>query len=158
MRRAAERSAEHRRSSSFGSSYDMIVDMEIEENTFLMLLGIHAAQYHDTVKAYKVKRAKAESDDTVRDGDRLRIPNSMAIVVPAWEIGPLLNLPIFLDQRLGREAIMREKAKTENTADPESVVEEPSAPPSIDANPKHLEDFTRLVDVAARKRPRGGQT
>ena len=27
-----------------------------------------------------------------------------------------------------------------------------------DANPSHLEDFTRLVDVAARKRPQGDQT
>ena len=25
-------------------------------------------------------------------------------------------------------------------------------------NPNHLEDFTRLVDVAARKRPQGDQT
>jgi hypothetical protein len=30
--------------------------------------------------------------------------------------------------------------------------------PSSDANPTHLEDFNRLVDVAARKRPQGDQT
>jgi hypothetical protein len=39
------------------------------------------------------------------------------------------------------------------------VVQPPQeAPPSTDANPNHLKDFTRLVDVAARKRPQGGQT
>ena len=35
-----------------------------------------------------------------------------------------------------------------------NVAQEPQQP----ENPHHLEDFRRLVDVAARKRPRGGQT
>jgi hypothetical protein len=33
-----------------------------------------------------------------------------------------------------------------------------ATPPATDANPNHLKDFTRLVDVAARKRPQGDQT
>lgn len=73
-------------------------DRETAENTFLMLLGIHAGQYPELVEARKVKRktkAEAAEDDIIRDRDKLRIPSSMAVVVPAWEIINLLNLPMF---------------------------------------------------------------
>jgi hypothetical protein len=43
----------------------------------------------------------------------------MAIVVPAWEIGTLLELPIFQEQRRKRERIMETEAKPEVIADAE---------------------------------------
>jgi hypothetical protein len=144
-------------------SYDAFVDdMEIEKNTFLMLLGIHAGQYHDTVKFFKDDSKKAEIDDIVRDGDQIKIPNSMAIVAPAWEILTLLDLPVFIEQRQKRVEAAMKRANTENNAEPESMTqpeaEQPSAEPADAANPNHLKDFRRLVDVAARKRPQGDQT
>jgi hypothetical protein len=84
------------------NDFDVAEDLDTEENTLLMLLGIHAGQYHDTVKATKVKRAQAENDDVMRDGDTMRIPNSMAIVVPSWEIRTLLDQPFFVEQREAR--------------------------------------------------------
>ena len=76
---------------------------EQAKNQFIRLLGIHTAQYHDTVTAYKIKKTQAESDAVVRDGDRLRIPNSMAVVAPASEILKLLDLLTFQQQRQQRE-------------------------------------------------------
>lgn len=94
-------------------------DWETASNTFLMLLGIHAGQYHDTVKAFKGRGVRGESDNAIRDGDEMRIPNSMAIVAPSWEILTLLNLPTFVEQRRKREEIMA--SKKENSAEPEAI-------------------------------------
>ena len=91
-----------------------------KQNMFLRLLGIHAGQYHDVVRAKKTN-SKGEKDDIVRDGDMLRIPNSMAIVVPSWEIETLLRLPTFKEQRRQRENMMKKKKEKENPAEPESV-------------------------------------
>jgi hypothetical protein len=125
-------------------------DRERRDNTFLMLLGIHAGQYHDTVKAFKDRHGSGESDNLVRDGDEMRIPNSMAIVAPSWEILTRLDHPVLIEQRRKREAIMASKKK--NEAEPEAIASKADAsPPANDANPNHREDFTRLVGAAARK-------
>jgi hypothetical protein len=128
---------------------------EAAKNQFIRLLGIHTAQYKDTVTAYKVEKVQAESDAIIRDGDKLHIPNSMAVVAPAWEILKLLDHPTFQEQRHEREKIMKKKKNKTNEAEPESTdgaLE--SSLPSSDANPKHREDFTSLVNAAARKRER----
>lgn len=114
---------------------------EIMRNTFLMFLGIHAGQYYDTVVTRKVK--VAEADDAIRDGDKLRIPNSMTIVVPAWEVLNLLNFPIFVRQREDRVRSSRK----ENVAEPETT----SEPESDDAELGHRDRFTALLNAAARK-------
>ena len=76
-----------RRSRSTRRDEDNFVEaMEIENNTFLMILGIHAGQYPETIKAVKVKKVQGEKDDLIRDGDWIKIPSSMTVVVPAWEI------------------------------------------------------------------------
>jgi hypothetical protein len=133
-------------------------DMETEENTFLMLLGVHCAQYHERVEARKIKKVTGETgDNIVRDRDRLRIPSSMAIVVPAWEIVNLLNLPFFTQIRERRDEMRRQQRDRDDIPEPEATigpaVDQPALPAS-DANPNHLRDFNRLVDVAARKKPK----
>ena len=48
-----------------------------------------------------------------------------------------------------------------NSPEPEAIEPPGGAQQAVsadDANPNHLKDFTRLVDVAARKRPQGDQT
>lgn len=132
-------------------SQDVFEDMEIEGNTFLMLLGIHSGQYPEHVEARKIRKTSGESDDIVRDRDKLKIPSSMAVVAPAWEIINLLNLPIFVEQRHQRDERMNEEREKKNVPEPENA--DADKPESAgDANPNHLADFKRLVDVAARKR------
>jgi hypothetical protein len=130
---------------------DMEDDWETKSNTFLMLLGIHAGQYPERVEARKENRTSAEVDDIVRDRDKLKIPSSMAVVVPAWEVVNLLNLPIFQAQRNKRGEQRQRELDQKNTPEPEA---NETAHPASDENPTHLKDFTRLVDVAARKKPR----
>lgn len=124
---------------------------DLRQNTFLRLLGIHSAQYHDKVKAYKIatrNRSAEIGENGIRDGDTLRIPNSMCVVVPAWQISKLLCLPIFSAQRHKREEMDSES----NSPEPESVV------PSDASNPKHQEDFTRLLGAAATPKRSNGRT
>jgi len=134
-------------------------DLEVQGNTFLMLLGVHAGQYPERVEARKVRTTSGESDDIVRDRDKLKIPGSMAVVVPAWEIVNLLNRPHFVELRQQREQIEMQKREQKNTPEPEAASEaNETISSSDDANPHHLEDFRRLVGAAARKRPQGDQT
>jgi hypothetical protein len=126
---------------------------EVEDNTFLMLLGIHAGQYPERVTVSKVKRkARAEADDgAIRDGDKLRIPSSMTVVVPVWEIeNLLLSNETLVDQRKERDDRMNKRDDGKNIPIPESATDD-DVPPANGENPKHREDFTRLVGAAARK-------
>lgn len=139
-------------------SRDVFEDMEIEGNTFLMLLGVHSGQYPERVEARKIKKTSGEADDIVRDRDKLKIPSSMAVIAPAWEIINLLNKPTFLTQREERDKRMNEKRDQSNLPEPESAATAEKPASADDANPNHLGDFKRLVDVAARRRPQGDQT
>jgi hypothetical protein len=134
--------------------------MEIQENTFLVLLGVHTGQYPEKIVAQKIKKTIGHVEDgTIRDGDKLKVPSSMTIVVPAWEIVNLLNQPFFLDLRHRRNEMKQKSREQQNIPEPEATIEPAVDMPAsndADANPDHLEDFRRLVDVAARKRPRGG--
>lgn len=71
-------------------------------NTFLRLLGVHAGQYPETVEVKRLKKAKRAA--LIRDGEKLQIPSSMTVVVPAWEVANLLNEPHFVEQRSARES------------------------------------------------------
>lgn len=122
-----------------------------------MLLGVHCGQYPEQVQARKIKKATGEAaDDIVRDRDNLKIPSSMAVVVPAWEIVNLLNQPFFTEIRRRRIEMKQRERDKQNIPEPEATLVE--QPASGDANPNHLADFTRLVDVAGRKRPQDDQT
>jgi hypothetical protein len=100
------------------SHYDFIDEMETRDNTFLTLLGIHVGQYHDRVKATKTKKIRSES--SIVEGDELDVPNSMALIVPAWEIANLLNLDIFRQQREERETADKKMGERENPTRAES--------------------------------------
>lgn len=87
----------------------LVSDFVIRSNTFLVLLGIHAGQYHDDVKVQKSLSPRGESDYQITEGDELSIPNSMCVVVPAWEITALLNLDVFEKQRDARDVEYRKR-------------------------------------------------
>jgi hypothetical protein len=91
------------------------------------------------------------ADRNLRGG--LRVPVGMGIVVPSEKIVEL----IVGHPKLKSE---REKRTKDNLSRRAGVTDDafPSPQSDDDANPNHLADFRRLVDVAARKRPQGDQT
>jgi hypothetical protein len=56
-------------------------------DTFVRLLGVHCAQFNDSVKI--------DEKSPVLPGKSLRIPGAMAVVIPAWKISALLHSPKF---------------------------------------------------------------
>jgi len=138
---------------------------ETQENTFLALLGVHLGQFPESVKVSKLERAVSESDDIIRDKDRINIAGGMTIVAPAWEITNLLELPIFMDQRTEREGRVRNEKNRSGIAEPEAIDtghpgpssdKNPAVPVASDENPRHREDFTSLLNAAAKTKPQGG--
>jgi len=88
-------------------------------------------------------------------GKEVRVPVGIGVVIPADHIHSVLE-----DDDLKKER-ERLRGQSPNAAslDVANVARPKRAADSVnDANPNHLADFTRLVDVAARKRPQGDQT
>lgn len=81
-----------------------------------------------------------------------RVPVGVGTVVPADRIAELIREhPQMKKERKDFvTAVLVQRAASQDSAIQD--------PPTTDANPNHQEDFTRLVDVAARKRKQGGQT
>jgi len=122
---------------------------KLGENRFLKLLGVHAGQYPEKTKAKKAKTIPHESAAVLNDGDDLEIPSGMTVVIPTWEIIELLNSPKLKKQRIEREQAFA--ASTEGAAIAESAKAVSIEPE--DANPRHKEDFTRLLGAAAKAKP-----
>jgi hypothetical protein len=62
-------------------------------------------------------------DDIIRNKDKLRVPSSMTIVVPSWEIVNLLNQPYFLEIRRSRNEMKQKRREQENIPEPETTIE-----------------------------------
>ena len=75
----------------------------------------------------------------------------MGIVVPYERIIEVLEMP---KAKAHRDQVIA--ARQTPAARPDSALKRPTSGNSSDddANPNHLADFTRLVDVAARKKPK----
>jgi hypothetical protein len=86
---------------------------------------------------------------------KVQINTGMMVVVPAWR---LVKLLLEGDPMTRRREIEKQIREQEKKTPPEVVALTSSRPRGAasddDANPNHLEDFTRLVDVAARKKPK----
>lgn len=75
---------------------------------FMMLLGVHCAQFPEEAK---IKLAES-TPDNIKEGDVLKIPSSLTVVVPASEISRLMDLPHF---QLSREKREKELFTNQNT-------------------------------------------
>lgn len=75
------------------------------ENTFVKLLGVHVAQYTDTVKAWRDRTVMHEVSEFIRDGDTLRVPNSMSVVATAASIRTLLDHASLAARRHQRDTV-----------------------------------------------------
>lgn len=73
-----------------------LMQVDLMDPSFLRLLGVHCSQYAEPVK---VTRLREGVGDPIREGDRLSIPSSMTVIVPAHQISRLLDAAIFERQR-----------------------------------------------------------
>jgi hypothetical protein len=116
------------------------------DDFFMRLLGIQCAQFEDTIdlrKASKTAEVAAEEAIPLVEGDKLRLPSSIEVVIPAWRISELLDIPFFQLQRKDNDAKFAEEADKTPTA--EASFE------ANDENPTHRKDFMRLLGAAVRK-------
>lgn len=119
------------------------VGLQQENDSFLRLLGIHSGQFQEEIEATKAEAYGGPMH--LMEGDKIIVPSSMAVVVPAWEITELLNSEAFRMQREAREARLTRAGK------PKVIPEVAPTAPEPD-NPAGKEDFMRLLDAAATKR------
>jgi hypothetical protein len=80
------------------------------------------------------------------EGDNLVIPSSMTTIVPAWRITELLETDKLKQRREERE-------EAQNKAHRSNFRAEASKAASESDNPAHKEDFTSLLNEAARTPP-----
>jgi hypothetical protein len=129
-----------------------LAELTRPETTFWGLLGIHCGQFWDPIEVRKA-RTKERLGDPIAEGDTLEVQSGMTIVIPAARILRLLESEDLEMARQRRDdegfTAAQRRPRAEIAAPDDSGPSEPSA------NPNHLEDFKRLVDVAARKRPQG---
>lgn len=128
------------------------------DNMFVKLLGIHSGQFQEEVVA---TMAEAYGQLPIHEGDKLLIPSSMTVVVPASRISDLLNLPQFEEQRKMREQRPRNNPKVipEGSGGDKSALKKATqVVPDSENNPDHLEDFNSLLGAAAKARSPEGQT
>ncbi len=111
-------------------------------HSWTMLLGLWQASWDEWPSRILSKEKKLSKDQ--------KVPLGMGVVVPAYKIAETLNRTELMMAR--RQRYQDELTERAATTDSLPSPSEASAPES-DANPNHLADFTRLVDVAARKRP-----
>jgi hypothetical protein len=111
-----------------------------------MMQGFHSGQY---------------AEDFISDDDTQKIVPvdtdfnaGIGVAIPISQIMDLVNRPDLTEARMKTIEAKKKQTGHHDAAAPGSDI----SPPSSDANPNHLKDFTRLVDVAARKRPQGDQT
>jgi hypothetical protein len=74
-------------------------------------------------------------------------------------VGVGITVPApFIKEVLDCDAMKAQVAKAKAKRDAEDAATVDAAPPTKADNPRHKEDFRRLLNAAAQKRPQGGQT
>jgi Trypsin-like peptidase domain len=112
--------------------------------TMFRFLGIHWGQFPEKLELRKKSRSKDEvKNNLIIKGHYVEGMSGMTCVVPAWDILEVFEMK---EVKAAREAFY---ASTDKGMKPKAE----SSPPASDENPTAREDFTRLVGVAARKRP-----
>jgi hypothetical protein len=107
------------------------------------------------------ERVCGENGKPLDNKHQVKSNTGMMAVVPAWQLFDLLNMPILVAHReQAKEDYLKTlepPVATLASASPDSALGVPlvvaggAAPPANGENPTHLEDFTRLVSLAARK-------
>jgi hypothetical protein len=122
-----------------------------------LFLGVHWGHIIEPWTVSTVIRPAA--GQALRPGeqqvDQVSANTGMNGVVPAWRLQEMFDLPIIKQiQERDEEEELKRRSQDEPGAKLDGVLPSQPSPPATDENPNHLKDFTRLVDVAARKKPK----
>lgn len=115
----------------------------LESNTLFNLLGIHWGQFPEEWEITEGAKSEEARHKLKVDGAYVQGLSGMTLVVPAWHIREVLDMPKLAEARPPRRPPQLRRRASVPT--PESV------PPPNDANPKHREDFNSLLDAAVQK-------
>jgi hypothetical protein len=124
----------------------------VNSDRLFQLLGIHTASFPEKWELKRLKKPITTKDKNEFDVDGRYIEgkSGMTVVIPAWHIVEVLNMPIIQELRA---------ASVPTESEDQSVNPVPeSRRPSEDASPTHKEDFTSLLNAAAKTKPQDGQT
>ncbi len=138
--------------------------MQPEISVFFMVLGIHFAQFPE-------KWEVSSSGKLISNSSNAKSPlltgkqyieglSGMTLALPAWSIREVLDMPEL--KKLREQSEEKTEATflkdgfpplSEDQRWQKSVAVSESVPPANGENPRHREDFMRLVSAAARKPP-----
>ena len=140
--------------SHFGEVPDGNIDnAEMWVGHMMYFLGLHWGQFPEQWELgdKKTPEEAKRGSSLITEGKYVKGMSGMTCVLPPDAILEALDMAELKKQLAEREkVILRQEGKGAPIAE--------SSPPATDENPTHREDFKRLVDVAARKRPQGDQT
>ncbi|MFM9864390.1 MAG: hypothetical protein ACKVRO_12355 [Micropepsaceae bacterium] len=121
-------------------------EIDIDDNIFLLLLGVHVGQFREDLKAQR--KVEPQAVRPIVEGDVLTIQSGMTVVAPCWDIEAVLNLKVFQDMRQKRH----DKADAERRREPigQSAAAEKGGRQEAPPNPEHKEAFRSLVGAAAK--------
>jgi hypothetical protein len=114
---------------------------------FIKLLGIHWGQFPEK---WEIASGKVPSGEVALSANATHVLglSGMTLALPAWQLKDFLGLDKFAQPRAGAIAQLKRATGTEPLA--ESAGRK--------SNPRHREDFTSLLQAAAKRRPQGDQT
>ncbi len=121
----------------------------IQTRRFLRLLGIHWGQFPEEWELKDKKRLKESRKDLIVDGAYVDGLSGMTCVIPAWQIMEILELPKLKSLR---EPVI------DAAIDAHRFAPKPELANPPDDNPRHKEDFTSLLNAAAKTKPQDDQT
>lgn len=103
--------------------------------------------------------APADEVVSVQTGKGARVSVGVGVVVAASKIKETLDIPELVK---ARDEVKKQREEKIHAAEPDSAISAARSrasggvPPAKDENPQHQEDFTSLIDEAARKQKQGG--
>ena len=111
-----------------------------------LLLGVELGYIYDWTPVCDA--AGRPTNPAKPDQQQVQVNSGMMIVIPAWKLTDLLNEDSIVAKRKEIEdGVKAHEKKTRGGV----ALSSRSGPRSINENPDHLEDFKRLVNVAAKK-------
>jgi hypothetical protein len=114
---------------------------------YLALLGIHFSQFIELWEIGREQMPKTEGlVPLIRTGQYVKGLSGMTCVLPAWAIWDVLNMPKLKKEREEADARVMKQLISEGKMPPIS-----ESAPIPDGNQDHREDFTALLNAAARK-------
>jgi hypothetical protein len=120
----------------------------IKVSTHFNFLGIHWGQFPEKWELSREPSImEARRKGLIIEGEYVKGMSGMTSVIPAWQILEVLNMPKLKRQRDAADAFARKSVGGRPI--PESAG---SSLKDTNPNPAHREDFTALLNAAARKR------